>query len=265
MTTRLIHSAALVAALILCCSGESRVACAQSEAELRRTNEQLRTQVRDLERELEAARARIQELEREVEVLRRALAASPGQTPSPGTEPPPIDLSNPTSSPPALLQTLMDEYDAAMVEMKHGVAGSGERAAYLRTVTRWVASVNRQYRKPIEWHVRVEEATAARGGSDMRVVVVDPESSRAIGEPFTVAVPRAIARRYDHLRQRGEDISTLVLRGVLVPDVQVNENRAERGPFNNPPFIGPFAEFGFDLEPRSLLPVGEDNENEQRQ
>lgn len=259
MIHRRLHPAVLLVAILWCGCFNTLAAQAQSEAELRRSNEQLRTQVRDLERELEAARARIQELEREVEVLRNALGntQSPGSS-APDAEPPPIDTSNPTSSPPALLHTLKASYAEAINGLEPGVDRSRERSVYLRTVARWAASSNRQYREPIEWHVKVNEAVANRPGYLMTLVVVDPKSSREVGEPFDVQIPRMMARRYDQLRERGEDVSTLILRGVLIPDIRVNENRLERGAFDNPPFIGPFAEFTFSVEPRSLLPVGEE-------
>ena len=64
-----------LAAAVLAVVSTAPVASAQSQAELRRENLQLQSQVRDLQAELEAARRRISELEAQIAQLQAALQA----------------------------------------------------------------------------------------------------------------------------------------------------------------------------------------------
>jgi hypothetical protein len=46
----------------------------------------------------------------------------------------------------------------------------------------------------------------------------------------------------------------LVLSGVYTPHLQFNAARIDRGPFDNPPFIGPMIELKWSFDAKSLAP-----------
>jgi hypothetical protein len=249
---KLCRSTAVAVLALLTTAG---AASAQSDADLRRENQRLRTQVTDLQRELDAARNRIEQLEREVEKLRQLLAAAP---PSSGGPPEKeeisIDESVPHASPRALVRALQDGYLDAMLDSDPGAPETRERTAYLRDLHRWARRMNRQMKSPIQWHVRITERAIAPGDTpSLEVVAVDPKTDVVLGEPFPVKLAQATVRQLSQLEQRGQ-LGVLILRGVLMPEVMVNPLRDEQGLFNKPLFVGPFAEFNFLVEASSLKP-----------
>lgn len=225
----------------------------QQDDDLRRENQQLRD-------ELEKAQQRIEELEAEVERMQQAidrLRNRPGDDLPDSDEEVTIDESQPDASPRALLAALTEHYNEFVGDMDPGQAGERSRELYLRNLNRWRSRVSREFRSQVQWHVRVINASESRRGYDLKVAAVDPETHVQLGEPFAVTIGRSTARRYEQFRSRN-DVDVLVARATLIPEITINPSRQTAGPFDNPPLIGPFAEFGFKLEIRSLLPVGED-------
>ena len=233
-------------------------AVAQSDRDLRDANQRLTTEVKQLTRELEAAKGRIEDLQRQVENLRTALAtarrSSPPRSPAPlKDEALTIDESVPNASPRALLTALKASYDKTFADQDQGEQGTSERTIYLRAVDRWTASANRDFRTKITWHVRVIHAQTMRGGLEVKVQAVDPKTRTELGDPFVLALQRSVARRFAQLQQRDLD-DVLVLKGTLHPQVVFNPQRKDVGPFDNPRFIGPYAEMGLTVDTSSLLP-----------
>lgn len=246
--------ACLAATALLAATG---TAAAQSDRDLRDENQRLKTEARQLTRELDAAKARIEELERQVESLRTSLAAArrSGRTePAPlEQDPVSIDESIPTASPRALLSALQKSYEQTLGSLERGAEGDADRAAYMRAVDRWAAAANREYRAKIVWHVQVLSANPTRRGLDVKVQAVDPKTNTKLGDPVVVALQRAAARHYELLQQRsGSDV--LVLTGTLRPQIVQNRHRAVVGAFDNPRFIGPYAELQVTVDGTTLLP-----------
>ncbi|HRP62525.1 MAG TPA: hypothetical protein PK400_04460 [Phycisphaerales bacterium] len=225
-------------------------------------NARLAAELAETKKKLDAANKRIAELEQEVARLNRRLA---GQAANQGTvadEEATIDETDPAASPRALFNALVKSYEEATEGLTLGAtgpAGERERTQYLRALRQWRASANRQLRAPIAWHVRVIDAEYRGRSHVATLVAVDPVNGVELGESFQIIMPPASSRRYEQLRARGE-IGVLVLRGVLIPDVRINEDRREAGIFNRPKLIGPYAEFFFSVEARTLLPAAEDSE-----
>lgn len=252
-TTRLLIIALAAAAAV----ARGGTALAQSDRDLREENQRLQTQVNDLQRELDAARARIADMERELQALMRRLGGTSAPPPAAAPEERvTIDESVPNASPRALFQAVRESYADATRDMELGdfdsTAGSRQRAAYLRAVDSWAKRIQREMRSSVVWSVEtIEDQGADEGG--LRVIAVDPETKVALGDPFNVRLSSAIRHKLDAIRHRGQS-TELVLKGVLVPQVNVNPNRIEPGPFDNPPLIGPFAEFNFVVTANSLTP-----------
>ncbi len=238
----------------------------ESQSDLRRENQRLQTRVSDLESELAASRvqidqltARIAELER---LLREALRTDRA-VPQPSTMPAEevtIDETVASATPRALFAAMQSSYREATETMELGDPKSQQRRAYQMQVRSWVPRFNREHRSPIAWYVRLLETDRSNRGYTAKLEAIDPKSRVALGDPFFVSVPRPQALRLDELSQRGMPMDVLLLRGTLVSDARYNEQRSESSPFDNPPLVGPFAEFGFSVEVRSLLPAAEDEE-----
>ncbi len=236
------------------------MALGQSDADLRRENQRLQAENDELTKELDAARQRIAELERETARLRRQLRSLRGGETAPDApedeeellRPVSVDESDPAASPNSLLTVLMDSYDAALADLEVGAPQSPERAQYLRTLREWRDQVQRDHRRTaIEWHVRVLESMPSGRGLALRVIVIDPVNGAQLGSPFSLLLPRNMARRYELLSAHMDE-DVFLVRGMMAPNININETRTAPGPFNNPPFIGPFAEFNFDIEVRSI-------------
>jgi hypothetical protein len=233
------------------------VATAQSDRDLREDNQRLQTQVNDMRRELDAARTRIADLERELQALMRRVGGTTGSS-STTTQPQrvSIDESVPNASPRALLQATRESYAEATSDFEIGdfdsPTGRRQRAAYLRAVESWARRIQREMRSSVVWHIRMLPM-AEQGGEEpgLRVRAIDPETDVELGDPFTIRLNSAIRRKLTTLEQRGP-IDVLVLKGVLMPRVIVNQDRMDPGPFDNPPLVGPFAEFQFIVTANSL-------------
>jgi len=247
---------AAVLSTALACTG---LASAQdSDADLRRQNEQLSAQIRDLQRELLQAQDRIQQLEGTISQLQRQ-AAAPRRSSTAGSPAPSlddeivsVDESVPNASPRALFKALVASYEATMAGLPIGKPGERDRRAYLRKLENWRAGVIREFRSPIVWHVRVIDA---RLGPDRQRIVtflaVDPETDARLGNSFDVVLSQTLVERLANFEARG-DLGVLVMRGTVFPEIRIDEDRESRGTFDNPPFIGPFAEFLFRIEVASL-------------
>jgi hypothetical protein len=252
-----------MALAVLALAASAGIASAQSESDLRRENERLRTQVADLTQELDAANQRIQSLQEENSRLRDALQAGPVTSTSPlQPEPVTIDESVPHASPRALLRALVQEYGETTGELEMGDSpGDPARVSALRQIRRWVARANREHKTPIEWHVRVVESAVRVGrGYVLRLHAVDPVTHTVLGDPFDAVLSRSLASRLLQREQRFGLEDVMVLKGVLEPRIHVNEDRSEEGPFDNPRFVGPFVEFNLTVTANAMIPPPEEEE-----
>lgn len=236
----------------------SRGLAQESDSDLRRQNQQLTTEVQDLQRKLEASEERNRELEARIAQLEQQLAnARRGGTAS-RTLPPleeeeiTVDESVPNASPRALFKELVTSYEANLASVDTDLNDDRVRRGFLKQAESWRAKVNREYRSPIEWYVRAIDAR--QGPNRERIVTfiaVDPSTDVRLGDSFDVVLSQSLADRLANFEVRGE-LGLLVMRGTLIPEVRINSGRFDRGTFDNPPFIGPFAEFFFRVDVNSL-------------
>ncbi|MCZ6794059.1 MAG: hypothetical protein O7J95_10645 [Planctomycetota bacterium] len=241
---------------------------AQSLGELRRENERLRSQEEDLLLELKAAGLKIEAQRAEIVRMRKLLAdagrlprAEAGADAPTPPEPVTIDESKPDASPRALLRAVKNGYAEAVADLEIGEPGSSVRTAYLRRLQRWTSKINREYRRPIEWHVRIEGPVVSIGRSVVvHLRAVDPETRAELGDAFEALLARSRLSRLRLLERRGMLGDVLVLKGTLQPRISINEERLREGPFDNPRFVGPFVEFEFGVIATTLLPPREQKE-----
>jgi hypothetical protein len=230
-------------------------AAGQSESELRRTNQALQAQVRDLQKELEAARAQIRVLQAENDLMRKDLEAvrqGVARRPPPPPQQVTIDESVPGASPPALRKALVASYQEATRDLQVGEEGSRERARYVGAVRSWAARANRELRSQIVWRVRVIEPIRVEGRRGLRLEAVDPAAGTRLGEPFLAWLSDEAASRAQELYAQGAWGGALEIHGILTPEVQVDVARASADPFDLTPLVGPFAPFAYRVDVRRI-------------
>ena len=195
--------------------------------------------------------------------MKRAAAGGPttrGGTAPEEPEKVTVDETVPNASPRALFNALVDSYAKTTSDLDMGRDGDGKRRAYIKKLEGWKSQVDRQFRGPLVWHVRAVDSRTTRSGDRIvTLVAVDPETDVRLGNPFDVELSKIQMERLAWSDAHGE-LGPLVLRGTLVPNVRINEAQATRGTFDNPPFIGPFAEFLYGVEVKSLMLAKEDKE-----
>ena len=117
-----------------------------------------------------------------------------------------------------------------------------------------MASANRTFKTTIEWPVVVLDSKVSNpAGGVLQVQVWDPATQTSASEPFFVSVPRRVVDRVNRPRSADEEgPAVFVLNGVFVPDIRVNDNRTEVGPFDNPSFIAPMVEMTWLVEAKGV-------------
>ncbi|MCA9310650.1 MAG: hypothetical protein KDA21_05545 [Phycisphaerales bacterium] len=263
-------------ALLMALTSAVRAQPGQSLNDLRRENDQLRERVAQLEAQLEAERqasqervteltatfrAQMEKLGEQVRVLAEENAAlkrgeRPGQsTPAPTSSAPKEELpEDPFACPDSLLVTLQAEYDRALSGQERTTDAEQER--YMRNVRLWTRQMAGKYRRTVEWEIEVlsVDPVADSDGREMMLnfQVLNPDTGAAWGEPVRVAMSTRYLRRIAET----PDQKRWSLRALFGADPQLNAQRGEEGLLNTPPFIGPYAEFVWELKPQSIVESG---------
>lgn len=260
----------LLAILVL--SGTASAQPDESMADLRRENEMLRQRIAQLEAQLATAREEAEGLREANRVLVRELEertrpaptprpepeATPAETPPPVTAEPPVERrrefpdpagADPFAFPDALLSAIQRSHDDAMGSE---TLDRKQPAGYFSALRRWASSANRAFRGRIDWVVSVsDERGAIPAQQPVRVFVVDPETLQPLHrEAFIVELSSRDRRRMAEESSR----QAWRLVGQIAPQVRINPDRPERGVFNTPVFLGPFAEFDYELRVLSVSP-----------
>ncbi len=242
---------------------------APTPAELRRENEALRQRVEQLEAELNRAnetiqdmRAQMDELMAQMERLRLDLRrqqqsgpASPDTEASDQDDAPrfaPLPEDAPLSSPEAMLQELQRSYQETLGELPYDTDTDYRR--YLSRLNRWARIARRELRGELEWVVKpVEIIERTERQVTLSIQVLDPDTLLPYTDrAWTVELPQgAPTRRF--LDYPEHDL--WLMRGRVEAEPVVNTDREDPGFFDIPPFIGPFAEFDFELRIEALLRV----------
>ena len=261
-------SLTLIAALGLLCLGTPSRALAQDTAEqLRQRNEQLEAKVSDLESALAAAMAKIAALEAQ---LAANGAATPGATAdsanatdisTDGT-----DMRTPVHAEVSIREAYRRDYQASGLPEFASADWVESEVVYERWLQKWIAGTDRMFRKPVSWTVVMERSfKASPTESVITLVAWDSTNNTQVGQPFQARIPsRTLDRIFRAQRIAGGTVE-LMLNGVYVPRLQFNRTRIDRGPFDNPPFIGPMVELRWSVDVKSLSPVRKDEETPETQ
>jgi len=264
------------------------MASPQAPADLQQQLQTLERRVKDLEalqaqaiernrqcaEQLAKALERIQELETALAARDGAVdpgrvplptdATAPGQ-PDPAAVPPPAPATpaapagaGALGSSASLLEAVRARFAADFAgrpSPREGVNDERHMRLWTTEIERWANVVNRDLRRPIIWTVRVVGVESAGRSYRLDVVCVDPASHADIGRPFSIQLQSVQATSWEQSQRMGRADADFTLRGVLIPQIVINPTRYEVGPFDQPPFIGTFLEFGFRINVTSLIRV----------
>jgi hypothetical protein len=202
----------------------------------------------ELEAEIVRLRAEIVRLETELARLK----APPANPSAPAAAPADAD---PFASPQAIRRALERDYTKSLAERLPPTGDAAAGAIFRRELERWVAGANRSYRQAVRWHGRLVRIQPQGDRAVVTLAPVDPVSGDSLGEEFTAVLEPRIARRLSNAGRSSPVGETWALTGVFIPEIGANPARMERGIFDNPPLLGPGAEFRWKVEVESLVPV----------
>jgi len=228
----------LLGLMILTIGGLGPPAAGQSQAEIRRENQSLRTRVADLEVEMKALREENERLRKELAQAGQSGGAATGSARPPAPPVPlpvTIDESKPEASPRSLLRSIRESYAKTTADLEMGDdADTSQRTTYLRRLDRWAPRTNREHRLQVDWHVRILSDSVVPYGRRfvLKMEAVDPKPNATLGDPFDAMLSTNLTVRLRNMESRG--------------------NRIVAGTFDNPRLIGQFAEFAFDVEAAAI-------------
>lgn len=215
--------------------------------DLAKENEELKAKIAKVEAERDGLAKRVTELRGEVDKLRKELAkvtrggGGTGSAPSAGGAGGGAG-GDPMASPDALFAALKKEYDEKFGSMPR--QSRPDLMRYQREVAVWTRAGQRDHRGAVEWTIRVvDPARANEKPGVLAFVVVDPVSKAPISGEATVLLP---SRWVKEIATVGKD-EVLNISATMSAKPIYNAQREEVGATDAPRFIGPFAEFGFDL------------------
>ena len=228
-----------------------------SRANLQRENDQLRERVAQLE-------ARIKKLERENEAMKleleRLRAAAPGTTAPPGAPGPPgtvpttgdvVPLASqaPLACPDALLAALQASYAKQFADR---TVEDATKSQYIQDVRKWARAAEREFKGPVEWVIRIDkENLPASPEEPIPFWVIDVQSGKLLHPKVVKAtLTRSAASRI----LENASITVWDVKGSLEAMPITNADRLEQGMLDFPLFIGPFAEFKYELTLRTAMP-----------
>lgn len=181
------------------------------------------------------------------------------------TLPPPAPTftvpADPMASPDALLAGLRERY----VKAFSGVVADNDlaRRDRMREIERWTRDINRELRGKVKWLARIESvepatpdpssATPAARDAAFLVsyTVLDATSRAPVSGVQSVPVPSHIGNKL-----RDHPAGTIAEIGAFMTSaVTFNESRTEAGIFGIPVMVGPYVEYGINVEWTSVEPV----------
>ncbi len=218
--------------------------------DLAKENEELKAKIAEVEAQRDGLAKRVSELNGEVTKLRTELAkvkkGGGGSSGGPGGG---VvggvgggSGGDATASPDGLFGALKKEYEEKFGSMARQTRP--DLMKYQREVAGWTRAAQREHRGPVEWTIRVVDPARANERPGVLVfVVVDPVSKAAISGEATALLP---SRWVKDVATVGKD-EALKVSAILSAQPIYNAQREEAGATDAPRFIGPYAEFGFEL------------------
>lgn len=223
------------------------IACSIASPALAQDQPPCEQRVRELEEKLRQAENRLKDAQRENDRLRKENAeGKSGKDTKPGKDAAPAE---PLASPDALFAALVKDFEA-----KVGAApgsSKGDQVKYAGLAKKWTQDATREFRGPVEWSIQVnkiEGGGASAKPANVTFTILDP-----LGKPGGSPVTQPIPARFIKELSEGVGKKTFQLTGTFGAKPVHNAQRAEKGANDEPRFIGPFTEFGFDLSVQTIV------------
>jgi hypothetical protein len=225
----------------------------ESQNDLRQENDRLAQQVRSLQGDLDAAQKRIKELEDRLAKLEQG-----GGLSAPNAKPPEPVAPDPALGPGGLLSKLRNDYMDAFQTKDIPTNGPGADPAsqqawtlHERALSSWIARAQKGV-MDVQWVGTINPTSVEQRGRDVALELVFDNGGREFRN--TVVIDQGMMSRL-----RGPDGSPtrgqVSVNAIVTPKLSVNSAKFEAGPFERPPLVGPYLEFGYELRPKVILPV----------
>ncbi len=225
----------------------------ESQNDLRQENDRLAQQVRSLQGDLDAAQKRIKELEERLATLERGSGLA-----APDAKPPEPVAPDPALGPGGLLSKLRNDYLDAFQSKDIPTTGPGADPAsqqawtlHQRALESWIARAQKGV-IDVQWVGTIDPASVEQRGRDVALVLVFNNGGREFRSPVVIDQGMmARLRGPDGSPTRGQ----VAVNAIVTPKLAVNSAKFEAGPFERPPLVGPYLEFGYELRPKVILPA----------
>lgn len=222
----------------------------QSNADLRRENDQLKNRIARLEAQLAQAEAMIDRLEKQLAEARGETgeggAEGEGEAEERGANPVPSD---PMACPASLFNALEKSFNSEFADVS-----DTESRSFLRRVAAWAKRAEREYRGDVEWLIDVksveEESTRFHR---VTYQVIDPISGEPIGEGSTTTMPSRYAEEFTE----NPDVQRWRVEGFFFASPEIDPDRPNVDSVGERPMIGPYAIFDYQLTVRDLEPASD--------
>ncbi len=208
--------------------------------------------VKELEEQLRQSENRLKDLARENERLRKdntelkSGGGGGGKDTKPGKD---TVAADPMASPDSLFKALTKDFEEKVGSLPHG--SKPEQVKFVGAARKWTMDATRDFRGSVEWTIQVVKIDGGGGASarpaDVTFHVLD-KLGKPIGSPATQTIPARF------IKQLSDDVGkkSFRLTGTFGARPIHNAQRAEKGAKDEPPFIGPYTEFGYGLAVQNI-------------
>lgn len=166
----------------------------------------------------------------------------------------------PLASPESALLKAEQEYKTTFADLPYQT--SREKLNYIRRIRQWMPRINRQLTGKITWTCNLQEIRSTRSGSAfITVQIINPaEADELRSRPHVIEVPKLIAMSLDRLPSPSiESPDRVQLTGIFRLRLEVDEDLAEKELLEEPYLVGPFVNFKYEIDVRSITPATLDN------
>lgn len=206
--------------------------------------------VKELEEKLRQSENRLKDLARENDRLRKQLneLGPGGKDTKPRKDDKPAD---PLSSPDALLKALTKDFEEKIASLPH--ESKPEQTRFIGAAKKWAMDASREFRGPVEWLVKIEKIEGGGGAASPKPADVTFQVLDAAGKPVGKPATQPVPGRFIKALSEGVGSKQFKLTGTFGAKPVHNPSRPEKGSTDDPPFIGPYTEFGCDLAVQNIV------------
>ena len=225
----------------------------QTAGDLRREIDQLRQQVAEQQADLDAARARIQELEQQLADRSRSSGAATGAAPD-ATPPTPTPVpADPNLGPGGLLSSLQADYLAAFPSdpPARGTGSTAPLERHWSALRTWATKVEREGVRSLSWTGTIDPNSVRSSNRTVTFTVIVTNGNRDYRVPGAIS-----AGSFERVLRNGSLVQgPVTVNAVIKPRLRINPDRPAPGAFDVPPMVGPYVEFGYVCDVKSVVPA----------